>query len=98
MKKPEKAKIFWLVKIKQNQKIVLGLLRDKYDGCFIIGGPTGSHYTGHGESWKSKWKEYLNKGYIDVDLAKKNQLLPLNWFPPKITQKDQSIINIITEK
>jgi len=92
--KPEKAKILWLVK-KNDPKTVLGFLRDQFEGCFIIGGPTGSHYTGHGERWESKWEQYLRGGYIYADSAKRTQSLPANWHPPKIATKDQIIINKI---
>lgn len=98
MKTPEKAKILWLVKINQDQETVLGFLRDKFNGCFIIGGSTGSHYTGHGESWKTKWEEYIKEGYIDIDAAIKDKLLASNWLPPKISEKDQVIVNIINNQ
>lgn len=97
MNKPTRSKIFWLVR-EDNRRMVIGLLRDRHNGCLIIGGPAGSHYTGHGESWESKGKEYLQEGYIDVDLAKKNDILASSWHPPKIGKKDQIIISSIKSK
>ena len=91
MKKPEKGKILWLVK-KNDPKTVLGFLKDRLGGCFIIGGPTGSHYTGHGEGWESKLEQYFREGYTDADLAKRSQFLPANWRPPEIATKDRIII------
>lgn len=95
MKKPKKTKISWLLKKGGDRTIIVGFLRDQSQGCFIIGGPTGSHYTGHGESWESKWKNYMREGYIDADSAKRNRILSSNWNPPMIKKKDQVIINKI---
>lgn len=95
--KPKKLEILWFIK-ENNPKKALGLLRSQGNGCFIIGGPTGSHLTGHGESWESKWKEYLAKGYIDIGTAKKKGLISLSWAHPKINKEDKYIINIILEK
>lgn len=95
MKKPKEARILWLVDKSDNRTIVVGFLRDHSDGCFIIGGPTGSHYTGHGERWESKWENYISEGYIDADSAKKNKILSFDWNPPRIKKKDKIIIDKI---
>lgn len=97
MEKPTKTKILWLVKKKGNQNIIVGFLRDRSDGCFMIGGPTGSYYTGHAESWKLKWEEFIQDGYIDVNSAIKNKLLSSDWQPPKISERDKLIIKMILQ-
>ena len=98
MKLPKKEKILWLVKKDGNHTNVIGFLRDQGDGCLIIGGPTGSHYTGHYESWRSKWEVYMRDGYIDVDAAIKSKIIPSDWHTPKISSKDQVIIDMILQK
>ena len=98
MEKPTKAKILWLLKKNGNKNIIVGFLRDQRDGCFIIGGPTGSHYTAHTESWELKWKEFMQNGYIDINSAIKNKLLSSDWQPPKIREKDKTIIKMILQE
>jgi hypothetical protein len=98
MNKPKKEKILWLVKKNGNQMKIIGFLRDHDDSCFIIGGPTGSHYTGHGESWQSKWKEYMDDGYIDINSAVKNKILSSDWHSPKISKNDRVVVDMILQK
>jgi len=45
-------------------------------GASIEGGKTGSHTTGHGESYWDKFKELIALGYIPVDDALNLNLLP----------------------
>ena len=98
MKKPRKAKILWLVKKAGKRTTIIGFLRDRSERCLIVGGPTGSHYAGHGESWEEKWKEYAREGYVDIYSAIKKKILSSDWRPPKISKNDQVIIDMILHK
>jgi hypothetical protein len=98
MIKPEKLKAYWMHKKVGSKDSLLGLFRDGEAGCFILGGPTGSHYTGHGESWESKWKQLLKDGYIEVATAIAEGKLPKDWQPPKISRRDQELIDVIRRK
>ena len=70
-------------------------MRDHQDGVFIIGGETGSYYSGHGENWKKKWDECLQQDYAPVNLAIEKGLIKKDWKPPQISKKDQEIVDKI---
>ncbi len=53
-------------------------------GASIEGGRTGSHQTGHGETYWSKFKEVIDLGYIPVDDAINLNLLPEGWKMPDV--------------
>ena len=53
-------------------------------GASIQGGRSGSHATGHGESYWAKFKEIVDLGYIPVEDARDLNLLPANWQLPDI--------------
>jgi len=95
MKKPTVGKIAWLFKKNNGGYNALGFLRmrGEREGCFIIGGPTGSHCTGHGEEWEGKLSEYVEQGYIDKENAIKENLISLDWSPPRISKGDQETID-----
>lgn len=47
----ETGKIVWFIKLCENDTIhCLGFITSNTGGAYIVGGPTGSHFTGHGES------------------------------------------------
>lgn len=95
MIKPAINEILWLAKEEAKDTIVLGFLRDHQEGAFIIGGNTGSYYTGHNEGWEDIWNEYIEAGYIPVDLAKQKGILDKNWIPPSISREDQELVDKI---
>ncbi len=61
----------------------------------MIGGKTGSHYTGHGESWWAKLTEIAALGYIPVELASRQRLIPSDWSPPTLDDKDSLLVRRI---
>lgn len=73
-------------------------MRDHKDGVFIIGGETGSHYSGHSETWKEKWDEYINQNYMPVSSAIEQGVLNDCWTPPEINKDDQEIVDKINNK
>jgi len=92
MNNPETGKITWFFKQGNNSVETLGFLRDGF-GAFVIGGPTGSHCTGHEEGWKDKLDEYIELGYIDEKEAKETGLISQDWVPPKISRRDKAVVN-----
>ena len=96
MQTPKINEILWLVKNKNGLISVVGFLRDHHDGVFIIEGETGSHYSGHGETWKNKWDKYITENYIPRNLALEKGLISNDWKPPLINKEDQKIINKIS--
>ena len=91
----EEGILYWFIN-KKNQSDVIGLIRDYNDGCFIVGGLTGSHWTGHGEDWRNKKREMLSQGYINSELAIKRRIVPGNWKFPKVNWHDQRTIDSLS--
>jgi hypothetical protein len=60
-------------------------------GASIQGGITGSHHTGHGESYWNKFKEVIALGYIPIEDAISLGLLPQGWKAPDIQEWDKMI-------
>lgn len=95
---PKVNEICWLIK-KENTSInTIGFLRNHKDGFFIIGGETGSHFSGHSETWQRKWEGYLTEGYIPVNIAIEKGIIKGDWKPLKISKNDQDVINKINNK
>ncbi len=91
--RPEIGKLYWFVHSVNN--VPLGFIRQRNNGAFIIGGKTGSHCTGHLESYWDKLKEVISLSYIPVDIGKELRLVQESWKPPAITPDDQEFIDRI---
>ena len=98
MNLPKINKLIWLVRKKNNLIEHLGFFRDSSGGFFIIGGPTGSYCSGHGEEWENKWKEIVKLGYLTTDIAIRNKILSEKWRPPRLSKKDKELIDILIHK
>jgi len=72
----EPGRLFWFVDPSTNPPTTLGFVRDPDGGAFAVGGPTGSHLTGHAESWWDKLSLIAAQGYVPVELAMKRRLVP----------------------
>ena len=99
MNNPRRGKIIWLVKKEQRRLDVFGYIRAMKEslGCLIIGGPTGTHCSGHGESWTVKWNKLLSQGYIKETEAKIKIIISKNWKPPKLKQEEKELIKVFTK-
>ena len=64
MSYPDENELVWMVKRVADRDEWLGFVRMKDGGAWIISGPTGSHRTGHGESWEKKYNTLLAEGYL----------------------------------
>ena len=95
--KIEQGQIHWFVH--ERDQIPLGFIRLTKGGAVVIGGKTGSHLTGHGESYWKKLKEIIALGYVPVEIATELGLLPATWSPPEITnQTDREWVEKIKRK
>ena len=81
--KIEHGKIHWFVH--ERDGTPLGFIRLTKGGAFVIGGKTGSHLTGHGESYWKKITEIVALGYVPVEIAVELGTLPSSWTPPEIS-------------
>jgi hypothetical protein len=62
--------------------VTLVFVRLPSGGAQVCGGPTGSHGTGHGESWWEKLHELVGLGYIPIDVARERGIISAEWKPP----------------
>jgi hypothetical protein len=81
--KIEKGQVHWFVH--QRDSTPLGFIRMKDGGALVVGGKTGSHVTGHGESYWKKITEIIALGYVPVETAIELGSLPSSWAPPGIS-------------
>lgn len=89
---PEIGKLYWFVHLQSSPPVTLGFIREKRGGAIIIGGKTGSHLTGHDETYWKKLKEVIAMGYTPVDVARDLRMLPEGWSPPELTPRDKELI------
>jgi hypothetical protein len=82
----EPKKVYWFIE-PDGPLTPLGFIRAGR-GAFVIGGKTGSHLTGHVETWWDKLLLIGSLGYIPVELAIGRGLIPENWAPPRLSEKD----------
>ena len=57
----------------------------------VIGGKSGSHMTGHGESYWEKIVEVIRLGFVPSEVAKDLGFLRPDWTPPDEGQLDNKI-------
>lgn len=57
----------------------------------VTGGKSGSHITGHGETYWSKVAEAIRLGFVPVDVAKDLEYIQSDWSPPDEAELDARI-------
>jgi hypothetical protein len=87
--------IYWFVHSSTVPPTSLGYIRDNRNGAFVVGGKTGSHYTGHRDTWWDKFREVVSLGYVPVELALAQHLVSPDWTPPPFGDKDALIVHRI---
>ena len=80
--------IYWFVHPSTTPPTPLGFLRDDAGGCFVIGGLTGSHFAGHSEGWWGRFQWVVSQGYVPVELAVRREIVPPEWSPPALSDRD----------
>ena len=89
---PKKNQIAWLIKVNKKKVDSIGFLRSNFPNFYVIGSPTGSYCSGHGEKWRDKWVEFLEQGFLPLEIALKKNLIKSKWSVPKISREDKLII------
>ena len=92
----ERDTIYWF--IHDISHAPLGLIRTTNGGALVIGGKTGSHFTGHGENYWKKLKELIALGYIPLATAKELSIAPPDWTPPPLSPSDREFVEKIIRK
>jgi hypothetical protein len=87
---PETKKLYWLVQDDDGPGSVIGFVANEDQGGLVIGGPTGTHCTGHGEGWRSKWAELLAAGF--------HEIVRPNWTPPRLSRNERILLKQYTER
>ena len=83
--------IYWFIHA-EDTSIELGIIRISNNGAIVIGGKTGSHLTGHGESYWDKLKEVIAMNYIPVKVGIDLKLISSDWKAPNLTSSDRKLI------
>ena len=84
--------LYWFVHPSSVPPTPLGFIRAKGRGTLLIGGLTGSHYTGHKDTWWDKFQLLVADGYIPLEVAQARGLLSRDWEPPALDNTDQVIV------
>jgi hypothetical protein len=87
--------LYWFVHPSTTPPTPLGFIRDNRNGALVIGGKTGSHYTGHRDTWWDKFREVVSLGYVPVEQAAAQHLVASDWTPPSLDDKDALIVRRI---
>lgn len=82
----------WFVHLGYDPPLPLRLHRTSGFGAEVLGGKTGSHATGHGETYWDKISEIIKLGYVPVSVAQELGQLDGNWFPPNTKTLDTEIL------
>ncbi len=84
-------KEIWFVHFGFQPPLPLKIERIGKLGAKVIGGKTGSHRTGHGETYWNKIVEVIKLGFVPVDVAQDTGLLPNDWSHPDPSTLDEKI-------
>lgn len=86
----EKDQSIWLVHLGYEPPLPLQFKRVEL-GAVITGGKTGTHRTGHGETYWGKFVELVKLGFMPVEVAKEIGVLASAWSPPESETLDAKI-------
>lgn len=84
-------KEMWFVHLGYDPALPLKFERIDSLGASVVGGKTGSHRTGHGETYWDKFVEITKLGFIPVDVAKDTKQISEDWTPPDESMLDEEI-------
>ena len=92
------GQLIWFIKEESKNKFrSLAFVRTSKGGALIIGGSTGTHFTGHGESWKKKLEMVLTEGFISFDEAQRRGMIQTPLIFPDLTKSEQEFLEQIQE-
>lgn len=84
-------KEMWFVHLGYEPALPLKIERIDGFGATVVGGKTGSHRTGHGETYWDKFVKIIKLGFIPVDVAKDTRQISEDWTPPVESKLDKEI-------
>jgi hypothetical protein len=74
---------------------VAGFIRTSKGGALVIGGETGTHFTGHGERWDKKWQQLVSRGFITLEDGVRQGVVDQKWAPPELTPSERDFVDQI---
>ncbi|MGI8602324.1 MAG: hypothetical protein ACR2OZ_04925 [Verrucomicrobiales bacterium] len=86
-----KLEEMWFVHLGFEPPLPLKLERTDGFGARVIGGKTGSHLTGHGETYWDKVVEVVKMGFVPVDVAQDIGRLSSDWTVPSLADLDYKV-------
>src|SRR5258706_12796720 len=91
-KDPEPGIVYWFVHPSAVPPVPLGFIRTNGRGALLIGGLTGSHMTGHKDTWKDKDQLLISDGYVPIQAAQAQGLISMGWKPPVPNDTDVAVV------
>lgn len=92
---PEPRIVYWFVHPSTIPPTPLGFVRAKGRRALLIRGLTGSHMTGHADTWRDKFRLLISDGYIPIEVAQAQGLVSASWKPPQLDDTDEAIVGRI---
>src|SRR6476659_7863277 len=86
----EPKKVYWFIH-PESPLVPLGFIRDGR-GAFVIGGKTGSHFTGNAETLCDNLILIGSLGYIPMEIAITRFVFLVNRRPPRPSDKDGAML------
>ena len=84
--------LYWFVHPSTVPPTPLGFIRNNRGGALLIAGLTGSHCTGHKDTWWDKFQLLIADGYIPLEIAQARGLISPAWLPPALDNTDHVIV------
>lgn len=81
----------WFVHLRYDPPLPLKITREDGRSARVVGGKSGSHRTGHGETYWDKIVEIIGQGYVPVPVAKDLRMIDTAWQPPSESTLDERI-------
>lgn len=81
----------WFVHLGYDPPLPLRFRRTVNLGAEVIGGKTGTHVTGHGETYWDKLVEVIKLGYVPVSVAQETRQMDASWMEPDASNLDEAI-------
>lgn len=81
----------WFIHLNYDPPLPLRFQRTQGLGARVTGGKSGSHFTGHGETYWDKLVEIVRLGYVPATVAKEIRVLEEAWTPPNPEELDERI-------
>jgi hypothetical protein len=84
----------WFIHPNYDPPLPLRIQRVGELGALVTGGISGTHRTGHGQTYWDKLVEVIKLGYVPVPVAKELRLISSDWSPSVGDELDKQIASV----